>query len=270
MPQSLKEVPVVIEDEMKKSYIDYAMSVIVARALPDVRDGLKPVQRRILVAMDELGLAHNKQFRKSAKISGDVNGNYHPHGTTAIYDAMVRMAQDFSLRYPLVDGQGNFGSIDGDSAAAERYTEARMTRPAEDLLADLKKETVEFVPKEHLPPGGKEELTLRARRLLDQAALILVGREVREDEGRRFGEGCTDPLDGLPDAVREDGDHRAGGETLPKRDVVHGCQLLAALGGQQDLAGGGRPSGSVRAGTGPDDEQARNQHQQPEFQVVHL
>jgi DNA gyrase subunit A len=146
MPQSLKEVPVVIEDEMKKSYIDYAMSVIVARALPDVRDGLKPVQRRILVAMDELGLAHNKQFRKSAKISGDVNGNYHPHGTTAIYDAMVRMAQDFSLRYPLVDGQGNFGSIDGDSAAAERYTEARMTRPAEDLLADLKKETVEFVP----------------------------------------------------------------------------------------------------------------------------
>jgi DNA gyrase subunit A len=146
MPQSLKEVPVVIEDEMKKSYIDYAMSVIVARALPDVRDGLKPVQRRILVAMDELGLAHNKQFRKSAKISGDVNGNYHPHGTSAIYDAMVRMAQDFSLRYPLVDGQGNFGSIDGDSAAAERYTEARMTRPAEDLLADLKKETVEFVP----------------------------------------------------------------------------------------------------------------------------
>jgi DNA gyrase subunit A len=146
MPQSLKEVPVVIEDEMKKSYIDYAMSVIVARALPDVRDGLKPVQRRILVAMDELGLDHTKPYRKSAKISGDVNGNYHPHGTSAIYDAMVRMAQDFSLRYPLVDGQGNFGSIDGDSAAAERYTEARMTRPAEDLLADLQKETVDFVP----------------------------------------------------------------------------------------------------------------------------
>jgi DNA gyrase subunit A len=146
MPQSLKEVPVVIEDEMKKSYIDYAMSVIVARALPDVRDGLKPVQRRILVAMDELGLAHGKPYRKSAKISGDVNGNYHPHGTSAIYDAMVRMAQEFSLRYPLVDGQGNFGSIDGDSAAAERYTEARMTRVAEDLLADLKKDTVDFVP----------------------------------------------------------------------------------------------------------------------------
>jgi DNA gyrase subunit A len=146
MPQTQKIVPIVIEDEMKKSYIDYAMSVIVSRALPDVRDGLKPVQRRILVAMDELGLAHNKPYRKSAKISGDVNGNYHPHGTVAIYDAMVRMAQDFSLRYPLVDGQGNFGSIDGDSAAAERYTEARMARPAEDLLEDLKKETVDFVP----------------------------------------------------------------------------------------------------------------------------
>ncbi len=122
MPTTERILPVVIEDEMKKSYIDYAMSVIVSRALPDVRDGLKPVQRRILVAMDDLGLAHNKPYRKSAKISGDVNGNYHPHGTVAIYDAMVRMAQDFSLRHPLVDGQGNFGSIDGDRAAAERYT----------------------------------------------------------------------------------------------------------------------------------------------------
>ncbi|MCD4690509.1 DNA gyrase subunit A [bacterium] len=139
-------VPVVIEDEMKKSYIDYAMSVIVSRALPDVRDGLKPVQRRILVAMDELGVAHNKPYRKSAKISGDVTGNYHPHGTTAVYDAMVRMAQEWSLRYPLVQGQGNFGSIDGDSAAAERYTEARLRRTAEDLLADLKKDTVDFTP----------------------------------------------------------------------------------------------------------------------------
>jgi DNA gyrase subunit A len=146
MPEAQKILPVVVEDEMKRSYIDYAMSVIVSRALPDVRDGLKPVQRRILVAMDELGLAHNKGFRKSAKITGDVNGNYHPHGTSAIYDAMVRMAQDFSLRYPLVDGQGNFGSIDGDSAAAERYTEARMTRVAEDLLDDIKKETVKYVP----------------------------------------------------------------------------------------------------------------------------
>jgi DNA gyrase subunit A len=146
MPQTEKVIPIVIEDEMKKSYIDYAMSVIVSRALPDVRDGLKPVQRRILVSMQELGLTHTKGFRKSAKICGDVNGNYHPHGTSAIYDAMVRMAQEFSLRYPLVDGQGNFGSIDGDSAAAERYTEARMTIVAEELLADLEKETADFIP----------------------------------------------------------------------------------------------------------------------------
>jgi DNA gyrase subunit A len=176
MPQSLKEVPVVIEDEMKKSYIDYAMSVIVSRALPDVRDGLKPVQRRILVAMDELGLDHTKPYRKSAKISGDVNGNYHPHGTTAIYDAMVRMAQDFSLRYPLVDGQGNFGSIDGDSAAAERYTEARMTSAAEDLLADLKKETVDFVP--NYDETRQEPVVLPAKLpnlLMNGAAGIAVG-----------------------------------------------------------------------------------------------
>ena len=176
MPQSQKIVPVVIEDEMKKSYIDYAMSVIVARALPDVRDGLKPVQRRILVAMDELGLAHNKPFRKSAKISGDVNGNYHPHGTNAIYDAMVRMAQDFSLRYPLVDGQGNFGSIDGDSAAAERYTEARMTRMAEDLMADLKKETVDFAA--NYDETRQEPLVLPAKLpnlLMNGASGIAVG-----------------------------------------------------------------------------------------------
>ena len=176
MPTTEKIVPVVIEDEMKKSYIDYAMSVIVSRALPDVRDGLKPVQRRILVAMDDLGLAHNKPYRKSAKISGDVNGNYHPHGTVAIYDAMVRMAQDFSLRNPLVDGQGNFGSIDGDRAAAERYTEARMTRIAEDLLEDLKKETVDFVPNYD---GTREEPTVLPAKLpnllMNGASGIAVG-----------------------------------------------------------------------------------------------
>ena len=176
MPTTERIVPVVIEDEMKKSYIDYAMSVIVSRALPDVRDGLKPVQRRILVAMDDLGLAHNKPYRKSAKISGDVNGNYHPHGTVAIYDAMVRMAQDFSLRHPLVDGQGNFGSIDGDRAAAERYTEARMTRIAEDLLEDLKKETVDFVP--NYDGTRKEPLVLPAKLpnlLMNGASGIAVG-----------------------------------------------------------------------------------------------
>lgn len=135
-----------IEDEMKESYIDYAMSVIVGRALPDVRDGLKPVHRRILYSMFELGMTPDKAYRKSARIVGDVLGKYHPHGDTAVYDSMVRMAQDFSIRYPLVDGHGNFGSIDGDSAAAMRYTEARMSRLSLELLSDINKDTVDFIP----------------------------------------------------------------------------------------------------------------------------
>lgn len=140
-----KVVPVSLEEEMKSSYIDYAMSVIVARALPDVRDGLKPVHRRVLFGMHELGVAHNKPYKKSARIVGEVLGKYHPHGDSAVYETMVRMAQDFSLRYPLVDGQGNFGSVDGDSAAAMRYTEARLARIAEEMLRDLDKNTVGFV-----------------------------------------------------------------------------------------------------------------------------
>src|SRR5919198_4359112 len=139
-------VPVNIEDEMRKSYVDYAMSVIIGRALPDVRDGLKPVHRRILVGMRDMGLASNRAYRKCAKIVGEVMGNYHPHGDSPIYDALVRMAQDFSYRYPMVDGQGNFGSIDGDPPAAMRYTEARMSPFAEALLEDIDKETVDFVP----------------------------------------------------------------------------------------------------------------------------
>jgi DNA gyrase subunit A len=138
--------PVDIEAEMKKSYLDYAMSVIIARALPDVRDGLKPVQRRILVAMNDLGLASNRGYRKCAKICGDTSGNYHPHGEAVIYPALVRQAQDFNMRYPLIDGQGNFGSVDGDPPAAMRYTEARLAKISEDILADLEKETVDFVP----------------------------------------------------------------------------------------------------------------------------
>jgi len=138
--------PRLIEDEMKESFIDYSMSVIVSRALPDVRDGLKPVHRRILYAMNELGLVPGRPFKKSATVVGDVLGKYHPHGDTAVYDALVRMVQDFSLRYPLVDGQGNFGSIDGDSAAAYRYTEARLTPIAIEMLADIDKETVPFAP----------------------------------------------------------------------------------------------------------------------------
>jgi len=141
-----KIVPVSLEEEMKSSYIDYSMSVIVARALPDVRDGLKPVHRRVLYGMHELGVAFNKPYKKSARIVGEVLGKYHPHGDTAVYDTMVRMVQDFSLRYPLVDGQGNFGSVDGDSPAAMRYTEARLARIAEEMLRDLDKNTVDFVP----------------------------------------------------------------------------------------------------------------------------
>ena len=141
-----KIVQVTLEDEMQSSYIDYSMSVIVSRALPDVRDGLKPVHRRALFGMSELGMLHNRGYKKSARIVGDVLGKYHPHGDSAVYDTIVRMVQDFSLRYPLVDGQGNFGSIDGDSAAAMRYTECRMKRIAEELLSDIDKNTVDFQP----------------------------------------------------------------------------------------------------------------------------
>jgi DNA gyrase subunit A len=141
-----KVIPIYVEDEMRNSYIDYSMSVIVSRALPDVRDGLKPVHRRVLVAMRELNLLHDRPFRKSAKITGDVTGNYHPHGTVTVYETMVRLAQSFSMRYPLVDGQGNFGSVDGDSPAAERYTEARLTEFAEEMLRDIEKDTVDMRP----------------------------------------------------------------------------------------------------------------------------
>ncbi|MBU3810099.1 MAG: DNA gyrase subunit A [Candidatus Niameybacter stercoravium] len=156
-----KIISVDIQDEMKKCYIDYAMSVIVSRALPDVRDGLKPVHRRILYAMDELNLGPDKQYRKSARIVGDTMGKYHPHGDSSIYDAMVRMAQDFSIRYPLVDGHGNFGNIDGDSAAAMRYTEARMSKISMSMLADIEKETVDFRP--NFDESLKEPVVLPSR-----------------------------------------------------------------------------------------------------------
>ncbi|MEX0661600.1 MAG: DNA gyrase subunit A [Balneolaceae bacterium] len=141
---SEKIIPITIEDEMQSSYIDYSMSVIVSRALPDVRDGLKPVHRRVLYGMSDLGMLHNRNYKKSARIVGEVLGKYHPHGDSAVYDSIVRMVQDFSLRYPLVDGQGNFGSVDGDSAAAMRYTEVKMKRISEELLADINKETVDY------------------------------------------------------------------------------------------------------------------------------
>ena len=146
MPTALEPTPVNLIDEMRTSYLDYAMSVIIGRALPDARDGLKPVHRRVLHAMNELGNTYNKPYKKSARIVGDVIGKYHPHGPDAVYDTIVRMVQDFSLRYPLIDGQGNFGSVDGDNPAAMRYTEVRMARLTDELLADIEKETVDFVP----------------------------------------------------------------------------------------------------------------------------
>src|SRR5713101_1307197 len=168
--------PIDIEAEMRKSYLDYAMSVIIARALPDVRDGLKPVQRRILVAMNDLGLASNRGYRKCAKICGDTSGNYHPHGEAVIYPTLVRMAQPFNMRYPLVDGQGNYGSVDGDPPAAMRYTEARLARITEEMLADLEKETVDFVP--NFDQTREEPVVLPSRipdLLINGASGIAVG-----------------------------------------------------------------------------------------------
>jgi len=168
--------PITIEEEMRKSYLDYAMSVIVSRALPDVRDGLKPVHRRILYGMKEAGYEYNKPFRKSARIVGDVMGKYHPHGDQSIYDAMVRMAQDFSMRVPLVDGQGNFGSMDGDAPAAMRYTESRLAKPAHSLLDDIDKETVDFQP--NYDESEHEPVVLPARfpnLLINGAGGIAVG-----------------------------------------------------------------------------------------------
>ncbi len=168
--------PIKIEEEMRASYLDYAMSVIVARALPDVRDGLKPVQRRILYAMHDMGIRPGSAYRKSARIVGEVLGKYHPHGDDPVYEAMVRLAQDFSMRYPLVDGQGNFGSVDGDPPAAMRYTEARLTSIAEELLADLDRNTVDFV--DNFDGSLQEPFVLPARLpnlLVNGAAGIAVG-----------------------------------------------------------------------------------------------
>jgi DNA gyrase subunit A len=176
MPPDERLGQIAIEDEMKSSYLDYAMSVIVGRALPDVRDGLKPVHRRILFGMNEMGLTHNRPYRKSAKIVGEIMGNYHPHGDSAIYDTLVRMAQDFNMRYPLVDGQGNYGSMDGDSPAAMRYTEARMTKLAEEMLADIDKETVDFGP--NYDESRQEPLVLPTKvpnLLINGAGGIAVG-----------------------------------------------------------------------------------------------
>src|SRR6185312_9301348 len=160
-----------IGTEMKKAYLNYAMSVIVSRALPDVKDGLKPVHRRILFAMHEIGLVHSAKYKKSATVVGEVLGKYHPHGDVPVYDAMVRLAQDFSMRYPLIDGQGNFGSIDGDPPAAMRYTEARMAAISSEMLVDIDKETVDFTP--NFDASLQEPVALPAR----LPNLLLAGAE---------------------------------------------------------------------------------------------
>ena len=165
-----------LEQEMRSSYLDYAMSVIVGRALPDVRDGLKPVHRRVLYSMHENGLQPNRPYKKSANVVGAVMGNYHPHGDSAIYDTLVRMAQPFSLRYPLVDGQGNFGSVDDDPAAAMRYTECRLARMATEMLRDIDADTVDYVP--NYDESRREPLTLPSRfpnLLVNGSAGIAVG-----------------------------------------------------------------------------------------------
>jgi len=176
MAEGEKIIQINITDEMKSAYIDYSMSVIVSRALPDVRDGLKPVHRRVLYGMLDLGVYSNRAHKKSARIVGEVLGKYHPHGDSSVYDTMVRMSQDWSLRYPMVDGQGNFGSIDGDNPAAMRYTEARLRKTAEAMLGDLDKDTVDFAP--NFDDSLKEPTVLPAKLpnlLINGASGIAVG-----------------------------------------------------------------------------------------------
>jgi DNA gyrase subunit A len=238
-----KEVPIYIEDEMRNSYIDYSMSVIISRALPDVRDGLKPVHRRILVAMRELNLLHDRPFRKSAKITGDVTGNYHPHGTAAVYETMVRMAQTFSMRYPLVDGQGNFGSVDGDAPAAERYTEARLTEFAEEMLRDMERDTVDMRP--NYDESREEPVVLPAgvpNLLVNGSAGIAVGMatNVPPHNLREIVDAIHHVID-HPDCEVEDLLSMVQGPDFPTGGVIYGRQ------GIQDCYRTGRGHITVRS-----------------------
>ena len=218
--------PINIEDEMKQSYMDYAMSVIIGRALPDVRDGLKPVHRRVLYAMHEMGNDWNKPYKKSARIVGDVIGKYHPHGDTAVYDTIVRMAQPFSLRYTLIDGQGNFGSVDGDAPAAMRYTEVRMSRIAHELLADLDKETVDFVPNYD---GAEKEPTVLPTKipnlLVNGSSGIAVGMATNIPP-HNLGEvidACIELIDN-PAAQIADLMHHVPGPDFPTAGIINGSK----------------------------------------------
>ena len=227
MAEFAKEVlPVNIEEEMKQSYLDYAMSVIVGRALPDVRDGLKPVHRRVLFAMRELGNDWNKPYKKSARVVGDVIGKYHPHGDSAVYDTIVRMAQPFSLRYMLVDGQGNFGSVDGDSAAAMRYTEVRMARIAHELLADIEKETVDFVPNYDGSELEPDVLPARFPHLLvNGSAGIAVGMatNIAPHNLTEVINGCLSLID-TPDASIADLMEHIPGPDFPTAGIINGAR----------------------------------------------
>jgi DNA gyrase subunit A len=238
-----KIIPIYVEDEMRNSYIDYSMSVIVSRALPDVRDGLKPVHRRVLVAMRELNLFHDRPFRKSAKITGDVTGNYHPHGTAAVYETMVRLAQDFSMRYPLVDGQGNFGSVDGDSPAAERYTEARLSEFAEEMLRDMEKETVDMRP--NYDESREEPVVLPAavpNLLVNGSAGIAVGMatNIPPHNLREIVDAIHHVIDN-PECPVEDLLKFVQGPDFPTAGIIYGRQ------GIQDCYTTGRGHITVRA-----------------------
>jgi DNA gyrase subunit A len=235
--------PRLIEDEMRESFIDYSMSVIVARALPDVRDGLKPVHRRILYAMNELGLVPGRPYKKSATVVGDVLGKYHPHGDMAVYDSLVRMVQDFSLRYPLVDGQGNFGSVDGDSAAAYRYTEARLTRIAMAMLSDIDRNTVDFIP--NFDDRLQEPTVLPARvpnLLVNGAAGIAVGMatNIPPHNLKEVSRAVAHLVDN-PDATPKDLMKFVTGPDFPTGGIIYGRQ------GIQDTYAGGRGRIVVRA-----------------------
>ncbi len=213
-----------IEQEMSASFMDYAMSVIIARALPDVRDGLKPVQRRILTTLNDLGLAHNRPFRKCAKIAGDVSGNYHPHGEAVVYPALARMAQDFSLRGMLIDGQGNFGSVDGDPPAAMRYTEARMTELAENMLADIEKETVDFTPNYDNTRTEPSVLPSRVPNLLLNGSTGIAVGMATNIPPHNLGEICDALIHLLEkeDATTEEILQRMPGPDFPTAGVLYG------------------------------------------------
>ncbi|HEQ78967.1 MAG TPA: DNA topoisomerase 4 subunit A, partial [Euryarchaeota archaeon] len=221
-----KIIPLPIEIEMKKSYIDYAMSVIVGRALPDARDGLKPVHRRILFSMNELGLSYNRPYKKSARVVGDVLGKYHPHGESAIYDSLVRMAQDFSLRYPLVQGQGNFGSVDGDSPAAMRYTECRMRSITHDMIEDIDKETVAFV--ENFDGSEKEPTVLPGKvpnLLVNGSSGIAVGMStnIPPHNMEEIADGIVKIIDN-PDTTDEELIDIVKGPDFPTGGIIYGSQ----------------------------------------------